>query len=168
MRDAIRYEFSVPLQVGGLRITAGSVRLAAGSQSCHSEPKPLAVEVIYTTDEGTKHALRKAWALAKDLGAHVRLVFVYAVPFTLPLGKPAVSLPFLQSKLVKLASDFPGEASVHIFLCREALRALQGVLPQTSLVVLGGRRRWWWPTKGQRMEKRLKKMGHQVVFAQTG
>jgi hypothetical protein len=161
MRNAIRYKVTVPLQVGGLRLTPDSQR---GS----GEPKALEVEVIYTTDEGTKHALRKAWALAQDLGAHVRLVFVYAVPYTLPLGKPAVSLPFLQNKLVKLASDFPGEASVHIFLCREALRALQDALPQTSLVVLGGRRRWWWPTKGQRMEKWLKKRGHQVVFAETG
>jgi hypothetical protein len=168
MRNAIRYKVTVPLQIGGLRLAAGSVRLAEGRQPCPGEPKALAVEVIYTTDEGTKHALRKAWALAQDLGAHVRLVFVYAVPYTLSLGKPAVSLPFLQNKLVKLASDFPGNASVHIVLCREALRALQGALPQTSLVILGGRRRWWWPTKGQRMEEWLKKMGHQVIFAETG
>lgn len=161
MRNAIRYKVTVPLQVGGLRLTPDG-QLGPG------EPKPLAVEVIYTTDEGTKHALRKAWALAQDLGAHVRLVFVYAVPYTLPLGKPAVSLQFLQNKLVKLASDFPGEASVHIFLCREALQALQDALPQTSLVVLGGRRHWWWPSKGQRMERRLKKLGHQVVFAERG
>jgi hypothetical protein len=125
------------------------------------------VEVMYTTDEGTKFALRNAWALAQDLGAHVRLVFVYAVPYTLPLEKPSVSLTFLQNKLVKLATDFRGEASVHIFLCREALRALQDVLPQSSLVVLGGRRRWWWPTEGQRVERLLKKLGHQVVFVDS-
>jgi hypothetical protein len=160
MRNAIRYQVTVPLQVGGLRLTPDSQRRPG-------EPKALAVEVIYTTDEGTQHALRKAWALAQDLGAHVRLVYVYAVPYTLPLGKPAISLPFLQTKLVKLAGDFPGQASAHIFLCREALRALQDVLPRTSLVVLGGRRRWWWPTKGQRIEKRLKKLGHQVIFAES-
>jgi hypothetical protein len=161
MRNAIRYQVTVPLQVGGLRLTPDS-------QPGPGEPKALAVEVIYTTDEGTKHALRKAWALAQDLGAHVRLVYVYAVPYTLPLGRPAISLPFVQNKLVKLAGDFPGEASVHIFLCREALRALQDALPQTSLVVLGGRRRRWWPTKGQRMESRLKKLGYQVIFEESG
>jgi len=161
MRNAIRYQVTVPLQVGGLRLTPDSQRRP-------SEAKALAVEVIYTTDEGTKHALRKAWALAQDLGAHVRLVFVYAVPYTLPLGKPAISLPFLQNKLVELAGDFPGQASVHIFLCREALPALQHALPQTSLVVLGGRRRRWWPAKGQRMESRLKKLGVQVIFAESG
>lgn len=122
------------------------------------------MEVIYRSDEETKHALRKAWSLAQDLSTCIRLVFVYAVPYALPLGKPAVSLPFLQDKLVKLASGFPGEASVHIFLCWEPLRALQDALPQNSLVVLSSRRRWWWPTKGQRMGMRLKKLGHHVVF----
>jgi hypothetical protein len=161
LRNAIRYQVTVPVQVGGLRLTPDG-------QCRPGKLKALAVEVVYTTDEGTKYALRKAWALAQDLGANVRLVFVYAVPFTLPLGKPAIPLPFLQNKLLKLANDFPGEASVHIFLCREALRALQDALPQTSLVVLGGRRRWWWPTKGQRMERQLERMGHQVIFAEAG
>ena len=100
------------------------------------------MEVIYTSDEGTKRALQKEWALAQDLSARVRLVFVYAVPYALPLGRPAVSLPFLQGKLLKLASGFPGEASVHIILCREFLRAVQDTLPPDSLVVLGGRKRW--------------------------
>src|SRR5690242_18983561 len=161
MRNAIRYQVTVPLHVGGLRLTPDS-------QPRPGEHKALAVEVIYTTDEGTKYALRKAWALAQDLGAHVRLVFVYAVPYTLPLGKPAISLPFLQNKLVKLAGDFPGQVSVHIFLCREALRALHDALPQTALVVLGGRRRRWWPTKEQQMERRFKRLGHQVIFAEMG
>lgn len=160
MRNAIRYQVTVPLQVGGLRLTPESQRR-------FGEPKALAVEIIYTTDEGTQYALRKAWALAQDLRAHVRLVFVYAVPYTLPLEQPAISLLFLQNKLVKFASDFPGQVSVHIFLCREALRALQDVLPQSSLVILGGQRRWWLPTKGQRMEKQLKKLGHDVIFAES-
>ena len=140
MRNAIRYQVTLPLLVGGLRLTPDS-------QPGPGEPKALAVEVIYTTDEGTKHALQEAWALAQDLGAHVRLVYVYAIPYTLPLGKPAISLPFVQNKLVKLAGDFPGEASVHIFLCREALRAIQDALPKLRWLSWaaggagGGRRR---------------------------
>jgi len=160
MKNAIRYEVTAPLQVGGLRLTP-DCRYGPG------EPAALAVEVVYTTDEGTRHALQKAWALAVDLGAHVRLVHVCTVPFMLPIGKPAISLPFLQNKLVKLVDHFPGPVAVHILLCREALRALQDGLPQSSLVVVGDRRRWWWPTKGQRMERQLKKLGHQVAFAET-
>lgn len=126
------------------------------------------MEVIYTTDEGTNHALHRAWVLAQDLGAQVRLVFVHAVPYSLPVAKPAIALRFLQNKLVKLADEFPGQVSVHFYLCREALRALQDALPQSSVVIPGGRRRrWWWPTKGQRMERRLKKLGHRVIFADS-
>ena len=154
------YQVTVPLQVGGLRLTPDN-------QLCPGEPRALAVEVIYTTDEGTKYALHSAWALAQDLGAQVRLVFVHAVPYSLPLAKPAIALRFLQNKLVKLAGEFPGQVSVHIFLCREALRTLQDALPQSSVVILGDRRRRWWPTKGQRMERRLKKLGHQVIFADS-
>lgn len=161
MRNAIRHQVTVPLLVGGLQLTRDS-------QRCPGEPKPLAVEVIYTNDEGTQHALRKAWSLAQDLGAYVRLVFVYAVPYALPLGQPAISLRFLRNKLVKLASEFPGQVSVHIFLCRETRRDLRDALPETCLVVLGDRRRWWWPTKGQWMEKRLKNLGHDVIFAESG
>lgn len=160
MKNVIRRQIALPLQAAGFR-PAPDRQLRSG------EGRRLAVEVVYTTDEGTQYAIRKAWGLARDLGAQVRIVFMCAVPYTLPLAKPAISLPFLQNKLVKLASDFPGEASVHIFLCRETLRALQNALPPGSVVVLGGRRRRWWPTQGQRMERRLQEMGHQVIFADS-
>ncbi len=159
MRNAIRYEVTVPLGVGGLR-------LARESAVVPETTPALAVDVIYTTDAGTQGALERAWALAQDLRAHVRLVFVYAVPYTLPLTAPAVSLPFLQEKLAKLAEGFSGVASVHIFLCRESAQALKDVLAPASLVVVGGKRRWW-PSKEQRLERRLKRLGHQVVFTET-
>ncbi len=159
MRNAIRYELTVPLGTGGLRVERES--------SLGHEALPgLAVDVIYTSDSGTLRALAKAWALAKDLGAHVRLVFIYAVPYTLPLTAPAVSLPFLQNKLAMLAGGFSGEASVHIFLCRDASQALEDVLPPASLVVVGGKKRWW-QSREQRLERRLKKLGHRVVFAES-
>jgi len=159
MKNAMRYEVTVPRRIGGLR-------LAPENHNRPGETAALAVDVIYTTDKGTHRALEKAWALAQDLGAQVRLVFIYAVPYTLPLTKPAVPLPFLQDKLVKLASGFSGEASVQIFLCRETFQTLEDVLPQASLVVLGGRRRWW-PSKVQRLERRLQRLGHQVIFAEA-
>ncbi len=155
MRNAIRYELTVPLGAGGLRLES----------PLGHEPLPgLAVDVIYTSDAGTLAALAEAWALAQDLGAHVRLVFIYAVPYTLPLTAPAVSLPFLQNKLAMLAGGFSGEASVHIFLCRNASQALEDVLAPASLVVVGGKKRWW-RSKEQRLERRLKKLGHRVIFA---
>ncbi len=159
MRNAIRYEVNAPLGVGGLRFERES-------QASPETVPGLAVDVIYTTDAGTRGALEKAWALARDLGAHVRLVFIYAIPYTLPLTSPAVSIPFFQDKLAILAGGFSGEASVRIFLCRDDSRALQDVLPERSLVVLGGKKRWW-RTRAQRLEKRLKRSGHQVIFTES-
>ncbi len=156
MRHAIRYETPHPQTFGGLQF-------AAWDQAGLEEIVGLQVDVIYTTDAGTRAALDKAWALAQDLGAQVRLVFIYPVPYTLSLGNPAVSLSFLKDKLSKLASGYSGEASVHIYLCRDTRRALAEVLSQFSPVVVGGRKRWF-PTKEQRLEKRLRKLGRQVIF----
>ncbi len=156
MRNAIKYEVTVPFGIGGLQ-------LGSENQTGTEKNRALTVDVVYTTDVGTRSALEKALALAQDLGAHVRLVFIYVIPYTLPLANPVVSLSFLESKLSKLASGFSGEASVHIYLCRETRRALPEVFSHSSPVVLGGRRRWW-PTKEQRLEKRLRKLGYQVIF----
>jgi hypothetical protein len=159
MRNSIPYELSVKLGDANIH---PELEVQSGSEAAHA----FAVDVIYTTDAGTRCALQKAWALAEHLGAQVRLIFLYAVPFSLPLTAPAVSLPFLKQKLAGLAGSFPGEASVRIYLCREPIRALRDLLPESSLVVLGGGKRWW-PTRAQRLETRLKKLGHPVIFAET-
>jgi hypothetical protein len=159
MMNAIRFEVARALGAGGLRF-------ATEDRAHQEEASALAVEVIYTTDAGTRGALAEAWALAQGLSAHVRLIFTYAVPYTLPLTAPAVSLPFLQAKLASLANGFSGEACVNIYLCREPLPVLEDVLPPSSLVVLGGRKRWW-RTKEQQLEKKLQKLGHRVIFAES-
>jgi hypothetical protein len=159
MRDATRYEVRVPRRSEGFRF-------GAENQNSPGETGAFAVNVIYTTDRGTRRALEDAWDLAQGLDAHVRLVFIHAVPYSLPLTKPAVSLSFLEDKLVRLASGFSGETSVHIFLCREVFPALEDVLPQSSLVIIGGTRHGWM-TKVRRLQRQLKKLGHEVIFTDT-
>jgi hypothetical protein len=159
MRNAVRYEVRVQRGVEG-------PRFAAENQNSPRQTGAFAVNVIYTTERGTRRALEDAWGLAQGLDAHVRLVFIYAVPYSLPLTKPAVSLSFLEDKLVRLASGFSGKTSVHIFLCREAFSALEDVLPQSSLVIIGGTRHGWM-TKVRRLQRQLKKLGHEVIFAYT-
>ncbi len=159
MRNAVRYEVTMPR---GVRDDRFELETQAGAQAAST----LAVDVIYTSEAGTRSALKTAWALARGLGARVCLVFVYAVPYALPLNEPAVSLPFLKANLAKLASGFPGEASVNIYLCREPFATLCDVLRGSSLVVLGGRVRWW-VTQERRLARRLKKLGHHVVFVES-
>ena len=55
------------------------------------------------------------------------------------------------------------EISVQICICRDTRETLGRLLPEPSLIVLGGRRRWW-PTREQRLETFLARLGHQVVF----
>lgn len=124
---------------------------------------PLELEVIYTTDAGTQHALDMACKLAEDLTARIRLVYVYTVPYALPLNAPAVPLAFLVGKLGRLAANFPNPVSVHIFLCRDRLETLQRVLKSRSIVVVGGARRGWLSSE-QRLARKLRKSRHEVIF----
>ena len=157
--NVIRFEVARPLGVGG-------PRFATEDQARPEKASAFEVDVIYTTDAGTRGALAMAWALAQGLSVHVRLIFTCTVPYTLPLTAPSVSLPFLQDKLASLANSFSGEASVGIYLCRDPLPVLEEVLPPSSLVVLGGRKHWW-GTKEQQLEKQLKSLGHSVIFAES-
>ena len=90
---------------------------------------------------------------------------LYAVPYTLPLEKPAVPEGFLEEQLRALQRDSPAEISARICLCRHPRQGLREVLEPHSLVVIGGRKRWW-PTEEQRLARLLKKDGHHVVFAE--
>jgi hypothetical protein len=126
----------------------------------------LPITVLYTTREGTLAALRASAVLARDLEARLGLVITEVVPFRLPLDQPRVSVEFRkrrQEALVAEAGVGGSEISVQICICRDTKETLGRLLPASSLIVLGGRRRWW-PTREQRLETFLARLGHQVVF----
>ena len=130
----------------------------------------LQVTVVYTTPEGTLDALKAAGTLAKDLGARVGLVVTEVVPFRLPLDQPRVSVEFLkqrQDALVSEAHIEGEEVRVQICLCRDRKQTLRQVLPPRSLVVIGGRRNWW-ARRDLRLETFLSRLGHHVIFVETG
>jgi hypothetical protein len=52
-----------------------------------------------------------------------------------------------------------------MYLCRDSSETLLAVLKPRSLVVIGGRRRWW-PTREERLAKKLRGAGHEVIFAE--
>lgn len=126
----------------------------------------LAITVVYTTPEGTLAALKASAVLARDLEVTLGLIITEVVPFRLPLDQPRVSIGILkrrQEALVAQAGLEGSEISVQICICRDAKETLGRLLPAPSLIVLGGRRRWW-PTREQRLETFLARLGHQVVF----
>jgi hypothetical protein len=125
----------------------------------------LEVLVIYTEAAGTLKALQTAEGLAQKLGAHIRLLLPYEVPYALPLTKPPVPVEFLERQVRSVASAVHLDVAAQVFLCRDKKRAMGLLLRPNSLVVMGGKKRWW-PTPAQKMAQGLKKDGHHVIFAE--
>lgn len=123
------------------------------------------VIVLFTTHAGTVAALKTASRLSANLGAHPKVLMLYEVPYTLPLDKRVLPQGFLENQLRALRRDFPEEISVQIHICRHLRQGLREVLPPHSLIVMGGRKRRWL-TAEQWLARRLRKDGHEVVFAE--
>lgn len=131
----------------------------AGEESAAVE-----VSVIFTSVEGTLAALRQAGMLADRLHARISLIVPQVVPYPLPLTSPPVLLDFNERRFRVLAGQSRVETTVRIYLCRDPLEMLTGALKPRSLVVVGGRNRWW-PTREWALARRLRRAGHEVVFA---
>ena len=126
----------------------------------------LDVSVVFTSTSATAAALRTAGVLADSLNARVKLVVPQVVPFPLPLESPPVLLEFSEHQLRKIATDSPVETTIQIFLCRDSWETLKTVLAPRSLVVIGGRSRWW-RTREESLARKLRRTGHEVIFAET-
>jgi hypothetical protein len=126
----------------------------------------LDVAVVFTSADATIAALKKAGALASSLSARILLLVPQIVPYPLPLESPPVLIDFSERRFRMIAIESPVETIVRVFLCRDRLETLSMVLKPHSLVVVGGRRRWW-PTSEERLAKRLRRAGHEVILAET-
>jgi hypothetical protein len=125
----------------------------------------LNIDVVFTSVEATLAALRKAGALASRLNAQVTLLVPQVVPYPAPLTSPPVLLDFSERRFRVIAGECPVETKVQLYLCRDAWETLSCALKPRSLVVIGGRARWW-PTREKRLAKKLRRAGHEVVFAE--
>jgi hypothetical protein len=126
----------------------------------------LNIAVVFTSVEATLAALKEAGTLASSLGARITLLVPQVVPYPLPLESPPVFLDFNEKRFRVIASESPVETSVHIYLCRDQFETLASVLSPGSIVVLGGKKRWW-QTREKSLARRLRRVGHEVVFKET-
>ena len=129
----------------------------------------LDIVVLHSSEASTLRALKTAATLAGELSARVHLVAPRVVPYPLELNEPQVPVSFTAQQLRQLAAEAGVEVEVDIILGRDFMTMLSAVLKPQSLVVLGERRsRWWnfeWLDRENRLAKRLRKLGHQVVSA---
>jgi hypothetical protein len=123
----------------------------------------LEVVVLYTTVQCTIRALRVAANLAKGLASRIRLLVPQTVPYPLPLTNPPISGQFSERHFLTVVADASADVWVDLQLCRDRWQMLQSALRPRSLVVVGRARRWW-PAEENRIARRLRRAGHQVVF----
>lgn len=128
--------------------------------------RKLEVNVIYTTDRGTRAALKTAGELAADLGVRINLVAPRAVPWALPLTSPPVTVQGIEQRLFNLVCESGAfsEVCIYVLLCRNKQEALMQSLKPKSLVVMGGKMPWW-PGEKKKLAKTLSRQGHRVIFA---
>jgi hypothetical protein len=126
----------------------------------------LNVTVLFTSIEGTMAALRAAATLASKLGGRITIVVPEVVPYHLPLNEPPVRHDWNEKRFRVLAAESSVETSVRIYLCRDQDEMLAKRLRPHSLVVLGGKK-YWWPTRESRLARRLRRLGHEVILAET-
>jgi hypothetical protein len=125
----------------------------------------LSVTVIFTSIEATLAALRKAGALSDRLSGRITLLVPQVVPYPLPLTSPPVLLDWNERRFRVIASESPVETKVLLYLCRDRAEALTSVLGPRSLVIVGGSKRWW-PTAEERLARKLRRAGHEVIFTE--
>jgi hypothetical protein len=107
--------------------------------------------------------LTSALELAKDLDATFQIVVTRVVPFPLPLDQPPIPRTFTEQQILELTKEIPVKAAVRIYDCRDPETTLLQVLPPASIVIAGFRGSWW-PSPENKLARKLRKGGHDVVL----
>lgn len=124
--------------------------------------RPLEINVLCTSVLATGKAIESAVKLARGLNATLRLLVAQVVPFAVPLETPPVLVEFQEALFRDIARNYGIETRVDIYLCRDAHETFACQLKPRSVVVLGARKRWW-RTSEDKLARRLRRAGHEVV-----
>jgi len=150
----------VPNLVGSIDLHAGSVERPRDTES------RLEIFVVFTTLELTAAALKRASALACNLGARIVILAARVVPYPLALTTPPVQPSFDERRLRRIAAECSVETTVILCMCRDLWQSLTLALTPNALVVLGVRKRWW-PTRETGLARKLRRAGYKVVVVET-
>jgi hypothetical protein len=70
---------------------------------------------------------------------------------------------FQEARFRKIAAESPVEIRVQLYLCRDGWETLKRALAPHSLVVIGAFRTFW-PTREKSLARKLRRLGHDVIF----
>src|SRR6185295_9975370 len=130
--------------------------------------EPLQVQVIATTEEGTRAALAQARHLSAYRNpARIVVLVPRTVSYLTPPDSPRED-DLITEQYRDLVSESGVAATVRLCVGRQLSDVFRWMVSTQSVIVVGGRRRWWWPTAAQQIARYLKKKGHRVVFADVG
>ncbi len=127
----------------------------------------LPLAVVPTSPEAAVAVLKKVEALASRFQARVDLIVTEVVPYPLPLNKPPIPLSFLRSRLRALAAESVLGPTVRLILCRDRAATLMAVLKPYSLIVIGRRKSRWVITE-DRLARKLRRAGYNVICMAAG
>ena len=123
------------------------------------------IHVLATTPLDTRAALTRASQLAGGLGAILRVIVPEVVSYRLNVEIPVPDPTSVADVYRTMASRMGIVADVRLCVCRRTSDVYRALLPERSIVVIGGRQRWWpWPNATVRTARMLESLGHRVVI----
>jgi hypothetical protein len=126
----------------------------------------LPVFVIFTSVNPTLKALGKAGQLAALLQTSIEVLVVQVVPYVLSLDEPPVRSEFIANRFEEMAGPFPKKTTISTYLCRDPMQALESILQHDCWIVMGVKK-WWWPTPDERLARKLRHAGYNVILVET-
>jgi hypothetical protein len=121
------------------------------------------LQIIATSDEGTRAALKEARRLIRRMKARQAVLLV---PYT--RGHAVVAAPEKADAVEdyqRMANEAGVAVTVRLCLGATYVEISRWMLPPGSTTIVGGRRRWWWPTHAQRVALAVKRAGRDIIFA---
>lgn len=122
------------------------------------------IHIIATNDDGTHAALTEARRLRHPSSGRVIILVPRFVSFIEPPAGASESNA-LTERYRDLASTAGVDAIVRVCVCNRFDDLFRWMLVKESRIIVGGRHRRFWPTAEERLARRLKTLGHDVVFA---
>ncbi|MBV9081937.1 MAG: hypothetical protein JOZ62_04620 [Acidobacteriaceae bacterium] len=122
----------------------------------------LSFTIIFTTIDATLAALRRATALARELGATMRILIPQVVPYPLQLDEPAVDPHFRLRRFCARCKDEAIETRIDVRLCRDVRACVLAALAPSSIIFVGCGRRYWL-SRESRLVRALRLAGHEVI-----